>query len=176
MHLQPVAVAPPFPYSLGRLRPLLWRLLFCVFLSHAAVAQVVAQNVSPPVEGPLSPASSGYLARIYNDSPEEVAEALQRAEAFYQQGDFPEESNPIAIVLHGPEVEIFFKEKYDQYKKIVDLAAKLSAFGVVDVRVCETQTGIMGRQRSSLHSFIGTVPFGPTEIQRLLDQQNYVYF
>jgi hypothetical protein len=34
----------------------------------------------------------------------------------------------------------------------------------------------MGRGRSSIHSFIGTVPFGPTAVKQLLDQQNYVYF
>lgn len=118
----------------------------------------------------------GYLARILNDSPEEVANALSRAEALYLEGKLPEGTSPISIVLHGPEVEIFFKDKYEEYKNIVDLAARLSAFGVVDVRVCETQTGILGRSRSSIHSFIGTVPFGPTEVRRLLNQQNYVYF
>lgn len=119
---------------------------------------------------------NGYVARILNDSPEEVANALARVEKLYTEGQLPQGAGPIAIILHGPEVEIFFKDKYDEYKKIVDLAARLSAFGVVDVRVCETQTGIMGRSRSSVHSFIGTVPFGPTAVKRLLDQQNYVYF
>jgi len=118
----------------------------------------------------------GYLARILSDSPEEVADALSRAEALYLEGKLTGNAKPIAIVLHGPEVEIFFKDNYDEYKNIVDLAARLSAFGVVDVKVCETQTGILGRSRSSVHSFIGTVPFGPTEVKRLLNQQNYVYF
>ncbi|ODS24744.1 acyl-CoA transferase [Candidatus Endobugula sertula] len=120
--------------------------------------------------------ANGYVARILNDSPNEVADALERAEKLYLDGKLPQGANPIAIILHGPEVEIFFKDNYEEYKKIVDLAARLSAFGVVDVRVCETQSGIMGRGRSSIHSFIGTVPFGPTEVKRLLDQQNYVYF
>ncbi|MFT6388896.1 MAG: intracellular sulfur oxidation DsrE/DsrF family protein [Cellvibrionaceae bacterium] len=123
---------------------------------------------------PVNP--GGYLARILSDSPEEVAGALSRAEVLYLEGRLPDNANPIAIVLHGPEVEIFFKDNYDEYKDIVDLAARLSAFGVVDVRVCETQTGILGRSRSSVHSFIGTVLFGPTEVKRLLNQQNYVYF
>jgi intracellular sulfur oxidation DsrE/DsrF family protein len=139
-----------------------------VSYGSSALAQTSA---SPP-----SANASGYLARILNDSPEEVADALKRAEALYLEGKFPSDADPIAIVLHGPEVEIFFKDKYDEYKNIVDLAARLSAFGVVDVRVCETQTGILGRGRSSIHPFIGTVPFGPTEVKRLLDQQNYVYF
>ena len=140
---------------------------FLLLFPFAATAQNEgADGVNP----------GGYLARILNDSPEEVADALQRAEELYLEGKFPVDANPIAIVLHGPEVEIFFKDNYDEYKNIVDLAARLSAFGVVDVRVCETQTGILGRSRSSIHSFIGTVPFGPTEVKRLLTQQNYVYF
>ena len=143
-------------------------ILCAFFVLQVAMAQ-------PPDEPGLSN-NSGYLARILNDSPGEVADALKRAETLYLDGKLPDNVNPIAIVLHGPEVEIFFKDKYREYKNIVDLAAKLSALGVVDVRVCETQTGILGRSRSSIHPFIGTVPFGPTEVKRLLDQQNYVYF
>jgi len=127
-------------------------------------------------EEPLSSNANGYVARILNDSPEEVADALRRVEKLYLEGRLPQGASPMAIILHGPEVEIFFKDNYEEYKKIVDLAARLSAFGVVDVRVCETQSGIMGRGRSSIYSFIGTVPFGPNEVKRLLDQQNYVYF
>jgi intracellular sulfur oxidation DsrE/DsrF family protein len=130
-----------------------------------------SQSTFEPSVNPL-----GYVARINNDSPEEVADALRRAEMLFLDGKLAEFSDPLSIVLHGPEVEIFFKDKYKQYKDIVDLAAKLSAFGVINLRVCETQTGIMGRDRSSIHSFIGTVAFGPSEIKRLLNQQSYVYF
>lgn len=140
---------------------------FITLLSLSAVAQS---------EDPDSLNPSGYLARIQNDSPEEVANALRRAETLYLSGQFPQGVDPIALVLHGPEVEIFFKDNYGEYKEIVDLAARLSAFGVVKVSVCETQSGIMGRSRSSIHSFIGTVAFGPSEVKRLLGQQNYVYF
>lgn len=164
MPLQPVGVVPPSLF-----KRYLFVLLFSCLCgsSFATFAQAVAPEPANP---------NGYLARILNDSPEEVADALKRAEALYLDGRLPGGANPISIVLHGPEVEIFFKDNYEEYKNIVDLAARLSAFGVVDVRVCETQTGILGRSRSSVHSFIGTVPFGPTEIKRLLNQQNYVYF
>ena len=146
--------------------------LLFVTLMVIALSALTQDTISTPLET----SSSGYLARIYNDSPEEVADALRRAEELYSEGKLVSTTDPVALILHGPEVEIFFKDKYDEYKDIVDLAARLSAFGGVDVRVCETQTGIMGRQRSSLHSFIGTVPFGPSEIKRLLDQKSYVYF
>ncbi len=162
-----MAAVPPF---LSNMKLLCHAIIFMV----SCLAALPSHSQS---ESPLdSQNSSGYVARILNDSPEEVADALLRAEKLYAEGRLPQGANPISIILHGPEVEIFFKDKYDEYKKIVDLAAKLSAFGVVDVRVCETQSGIMGRGRSSIHPFIGTVPFGPTEVKRLLDQQNYVYF
>jgi intracellular sulfur oxidation DsrE/DsrF family protein len=149
-------------------------MIFVMLSSSCLLASffAVAQSDNPT----NSSNAGGYVARILNDSPDEVASALARAEALYLEGKLPQGAQPIAIILHGPEVEIFFKDKYEEYKSIVDLAARLSAFGVVDVRVCETQTGIMGRARSSIHPFIGTVPFGPTEVRRLLERQNYVYF
>lgn len=150
-----------------------WLVFLLTIISVLGLSSLVSAQVEPesPSVNPL-----GYVARIHNDSPKEVADALKRAESLYLEGKLSELTDPISIVLHGPEVEIFFKDKYDEYKNIVDLAARLSAFGVVNVQVCETQTGIMGRSRSSVHSFIGTVPFGPTKVKRLLNQQSYVYF
>ena len=163
MRLLPAVAALPFLYK----RLLVCLLSFVIYVPYSfAQLETTLDSVNP----------DGYVARILNDSPEEVADALERAEKLYLEGKLPQGANPISIILHGPEVEIFFKDNYDEHKKIVDLAARLSAFGGVDVRVCETQTGIMGRSRSSIHPFIGTVPFGPTEVKRLLDQQNYVYF
>lgn len=168
MRKLPVAVVHHFLSKVAFMPLFLVALLLAVFTMNTAAQE---NDVLPE-----SSNANGYVARILNDSPEEVADALSRAEKLYANGELPQGANPISIILHGPEVEIFFKDKYDEYKKIVDLAAKLSAFGVVDVRVCETRTGVMGRDRSSVHSFIGTVPFGPSEVKRLLDQQSYVYF
>ena len=119
---------------------------------------------------------NGYLARIQLNSPEELKEALLRAEQLYLNGQVTDETEPPAFILHGPEVAVFFKENYETHKAIVDLAARLSAFKVVDVRVCRTRMGILGREDDVLYPFVGTVPFGPAEIKRLLDEQNYVYF
>ena len=167
---QPAAVANHFRYNSVFSLLIACRTVFILWLISSLSLLSVAENLKQ------SSVTGGYLARIANNSPEEVASALKRAEELYISGELPPETGPIALVLHGPEVEIFFKDKYKQYKDTVDLAARLSAFGVVDVRVCLTQTGIMGRESSSIHPFIGTVAFGPSEIKRLLDQQNYVYF
>jgi len=118
----------------------------------------------------------GYLARIQQNSPEEVEQALLRAEKLYVEGELPEDLPPVAFVLHGPEVEIFFRGKYKQYKSIVDLAARLSAFGVIDVSVCRTRMGVLGQDPAVLYPFVSTVPFGPAEVERVLGQEKYVYF
>ena len=58
----------------------------------------------------------------------------------------------------------------------MDLAARLTAFGVVKIQICETQTGVLGRNKSNLLPFVGTVPFGPAEERRLLQQEGYLQF
>ena len=125
----------------------------------------------------MSPAQvRRHIARIVVNSPEELENALLRAEALYERGDVTTDDNPFAFVLHGPEVSIFLKDNYAQYKPIVDLAARLSAFNVVDVTVCETRMGVLGAEKASLAPFVKTVPFGPLEVDRLVDSEGYVYF
>ena len=161
MHPLRVVVARPFQYKFSQLLLVLSLLIMPVELLAQTEASLIA---------------GGYIARINQNSPDEVADALERAEMLFEEGVLPKDADPVAIVLHGPEVEVFFKDKYDEYKNIVDLAQRLSELGIVDVKVCETRSGILGRSRSSIHPFIGTVVFAPTELDRLLRQQNYVYF
>ena len=124
----------------------------------------------PPVE------TSGYIARIRPNSPEEIASALMRAEELYNSGRVTQADKPVAMVLHGPEVAVFFKDNYERYQDIIDLAAKLSALNVVEVNVCRTRLGMIGEPVDKLMPFVGTVPFGPDEVDRLLKQERYVYF
>ncbi|WNO09607.1 acyl-CoA transferase [Teredinibacter sp. KSP-S5-2] len=125
-------------------------------------------------ESPFNP--QGYVARIALDSPEDLKRALLRAESLYLDGKVEEVGKPLAFIIHGPEVEIFFKENYQQYKEIVDIAARLTAFKVVEVQVCETRMGVQGKEKSSLVPFVGTVPFGPSAIDELINKKDYVYF
>jgi len=100
-----------------------------------------------------------------------------RAEALYLESSaLLPRSPPIALVLHGPEVEIFFRENYPRYKKIVDLAARLSAFEVVDIKICRTRLRFLEQSKSALVPFVGTVAFGPDEIERLTEEEGYVRF
>lgn len=125
----------------------------------------------------LPSAVPGYLVRIDQNKPEQVEAALLRAEAFYQKGlPFLSKLPPIALVLHGPEVEIFFRENYMRYKNIVDLAARLSAFEVVEIKICRTRLRFIEQDEKNLFPFVDTVAFGPDEIERLSNKEGFVRF
>lgn len=128
------------------------------------------------VQGEQHSEVAGYLARLEQNNPEEVAAALQRAEQFYLEQGVRQDFSPIVFVLHGPEVAIFFRENYLRYRPIVDLAAKLSALEVVDIKVCETQSHGLGLDLKTLLPFVGTVPVGPVEQSRLIEVEKYLYF
>jgi len=146
-------------------------LLACLHLTAFA-----GEGATAPVADPRG-AIPGYLVRIEQNKPKEVEAALLRAEAFYLKNiESLMESVPIALVLHGPEVEIFFRENYQRYKNIVDLAARLSAFQVVDIKICRTRLRFLGKNETSLFPFVGTVAFGPEEIVRLTEEEGYVRF
>ena len=134
----------------------------------------VGELIELPQIAELEP--NGYLARVLLNSPEDVNKALLRAEELFSSGKVGPGDKPMAFVLHGPEVKIFFKDNYEQYRSIVDLAAKLTAFNVVNVKVCRTRMRGMGERESTLVPFVGTVPYGPAEIKRLVDKERYVYF
>jgi intracellular sulfur oxidation DsrE/DsrF family protein len=81
----------------------------------------------------------------------------------------------VVLVLHGPEVEFFAIKNYDKYKDIVDQAARLDAFDVVDVKICQTMMGVRGIERNDIPSFVELVPYGPGGVERLR-QEGYVAF
>ncbi|MGH1372349.1 MAG: acyl-CoA transferase [Cellvibrionaceae bacterium] len=148
------------------MRPIAWVFIVLVSLSFAA---------SPALSEDLTEAS-GYLARLELNTPEELHSALLRAEMLFLDGRLQGQLPPATMVVHGPEVAVFFKQEYPQNKVLVDLAAKLSAFGVIDIRVCETRMGVMGRSPVELFPFVGTVPFGPDEETRLVSEEGFLYF
>ncbi len=173
------------PLSLSKVFSLVWALLLISWAVTSVALEPVGVDdlyelgsAEGDTEGQLllEGAAGGYLARLHTSSPAELEAALVRAEELFFGAGAGGEFEPVAFVLHGPEVAVFFKDNYRQYKRIVDLAARLSAFEVLEIKVCETRMGVLGRNRSVLQPFVDTVPFGPREIDRLLDDERYVYF
>ncbi len=158
-HRPPVAVARPLlssGHSLSACR---------TWLIAASLA--VGLTAQPSLAMDEQPTSNPYLVQIHAHTPDELQDVLTRAQAWSDQFEtYPEE--PIAIVLHGPEANVFVKQNYTMYKSLVDLAAKLDAFNVVDVKICERWMGSNNIEKGQLPPFVETVPYGPAEEQRLI--------
>lgn len=158
------------PVWFSRFAPLLFVLTLCHVATFAGGSDRI--RADSPLE-----VVSGYLVRIDENKAEDVEAALLRVETFYQQDLlFLSQPPPIALVLHGPEVEIFLRENYRRYKNIVDLAARLSAFELIDIKICRTRLRFLKQDEMSLFPFVGTVSFGPDEIERLTNEEGYLRF
>jgi intracellular sulfur oxidation DsrE/DsrF family protein len=169
MRRRPVAVVPRFlsKTPASSFHSVNLTVLFGLYLL-AAAGLVRAQT---DAEDPR------YLVAIELHTEEELLQALKRSEQLLDQGILARHSpSPVRFVLHGPEAKILLLQNYPRYKATVDLAARLSAFGVVDLKVCETWMGGNRVNPEELPPFVGTVPYGPDEIRRLMKEQDYIYF
>ncbi|MDH5190046.1 MAG: DsrE family protein [Gammaproteobacteria bacterium] len=107
--------------------------------------------------------------------PEEIRALLERIEKT-SKAPRPKQSHPpIALVLHGPEVDIFTIKNYPRYQDIVDKAARLDALGQIEVKMCRTKMGEHNLTEQDIPAFIETVPFGPDEAARL-EEKGYQRF
>ena len=121
--------------------------------------------------------TEGYVADIQLQSTEEFAQMLSRADALVQSGEVPLDGQPrVAFVMHGPGVRSLLRPAYLENKSVVDLAARLSALGVIEIRACETWMGGNAIDPNELQPFVGTVANGRIEVERLVSERGYVKF
>jgi intracellular sulfur oxidation DsrE/DsrF family protein len=167
-----------------------WLLLIVlpIFLSAQPVLQLgtgVNENSSSASTGSIPSlvavdTAPGYVARIDLNKPGQIAEALRRAEAHFQSKNYFESLEnpvgPIAFVIFGPDVAMFFKQNYGLYKSTVDLAARLSSLGVIDIKVCQLSSKGVGLDRDDLLPFVSPVDIGQAELKRLLEEEDYSFF
>ena len=123
------------------------------------------------------PDEQHYVADIELQTVEQFRQLLERAEQLLvagatEQGNVAE----VAFVLHGPVVRSLLRQNYLENKKTVDLAASLSALGVIEVKACRTWMGGHGVNEEDLQPFVTTVAFGPGEVRRLAQEKNYIAF
>lgn len=137
--------------------------------SQAAPADPQPQASVPGLEQP-----SGFVADISVHSEAELETLLGRVEQLLERPRRSGEAPLVSLVLHGPEVEFFALKNYQQYRAVVDHAAKLAALGAVDISICQTQMRSRGIAEDEVPGFLRQVPYGPDEVQRLL-HKGYVY-
>ncbi len=116
-----------------------------------------------------------YLFQITLHTPAEIEKLLARAEQLAATQRPSDRRAGIALVLHGPEVELFARRNYAKYRQLVDRAAKLDADGVIEVKMCRTEMRSRGIREQDVPRFIELVPYGPDEEERLR-RRGYVYF
>lgn len=133
-----------------------------------AGAGVSAEPPAAPVPG------ARYLFQVTLHTPEEIEGMLARAEQLAATQRPADGRTGIALVLHGPEVELFARRNYAEYRRLVDRAARLDGNGVVEVKMCRSEMRRRGIRAEDVPAFIELVPYGPDEEQRLL-RNGYVY-
>jgi len=110
-----------------------------------------------------------YLFDIADHSISELQNLLSRAEYLMANRSPDFEDIEIVLVLHGPDINLFTHDNYEDNKSLVDLAAKLDAFDIIDMKICEASMSSMGVSRREVPAFIESVPYGPAVIRQLTD-------
>ena len=152
----------------------------CVICSLMALAMVTggiaAAAEKAPTMTPNDSAAPGarHLFRVTLHTPVEIEGLLTRAEQLARTTRPADRHDGIALVLHGPEVEIFVRKNYAKYRHIVDRAARLDADGVIEIKMCRTEMRSRDIRDEDVPKFIEFVPYGPDEEERL-QRRGYVY-
>ncbi|HSW53154.1 MAG TPA: DsrE family protein [Sulfuricaulis sp.] len=155
--------------------------IITVLIAGVAAAWLAALlQPRAPVAPPPSPATGlttedgRYLFSVTLHTPEEIAGLLTRAEELAKTRRPDSRHTGIALVLHGPEIEIFTKKNYARFRETVDLAARLNDGHVVEIKMCRTEMKRLGIGEEDIPAFIELVPYGPDEEKRL-QRNGYVY-
>lgn len=149
-------------------------LLACFFA--LVTPPVFAETAEPALKYAVPPPQTkGFVARIDLHTAEEIEVMLRRAELYLEASENYPDQEPIVVILHGPELQLFNRRNYGRYKDIVGLAARLDALNVINVQVCEVQMAVEGLSINDLPHFVETIPYGPDEKTRLL-KKGYQYF
>lgn len=141
---------------------------------------VPPQSRAPAEPAPASPSTSltaedgRYLFSITLHTPGEIAGLLVRAEELAKTTRPDARRTGIALVLHGPEIEMFAKKNYSRFQETVEQAARLDAERIVEVKMCRTEMKILGIKEEDIPAFIELVPYGPDEEARLR-RSGYIY-
>ncbi|MFT6190070.1 MAG: intracellular sulfur oxidation DsrE/DsrF family protein [Oleispira sp.] len=158
-----------------------------LLLVNTVLAQDTATKPNAQLEAPLAVTGvtlskevikpSKLQANIALHTLEELKKLLVQAEmiANDEAGSEYDTDKPISVVLHGEEIHAFVRSNYRNNKALVDLAARLDAFNVIEVKVCKRWMGANGIMESQLPPFIEPVPFGLGERERL-QKAGYAYF
>ncbi len=142
-------------------------------ISNTAQKETVIQQKETPIIAEPEIENKSYLFDITDHSLEELEALLVRAEEVSQAHPADFEDLEIVMIIHGPDIDLFTSQNYVENKHLIDLAARLDAYDVIDMKVCEKTMSLHGVDRDDLPSFIEPVPYAPSEIKERL-QDGYI--
>ena len=165
----PVVAAPPFQSSGHSLNTSLGWWLFALISVFIAVTGFAQQ--APPQE-------QRYVVDIELQTTQELGHLLERAEQLLLAGvEVPRGGEAkVTFVLHGPVLKSLLRGNYLENKRLVDLAASLSALDVIDVKACRAWMNGHGLHEQQLQPFVETVSYGPSLVKSLLAEESYLSF
>ena len=118
-----------------------------------------------------------YVADIELQNSQQLSELLQRASQLLLDGVAAQDGIPeVSFVLHGPVIKDLLKQNYAGNLQMVNLAARLSALQVVEIKVCRTWMGLNDVEESDLQPFVVPVNLAGSEVERLRQKKNYLDF
>ena len=123
---------------------------------------------------PLQANANDQFVDIFPKEQSEIQLILDTLETSITQQ--PEDLPRIIMMLHGSEASRFLRPNYADNKILVDQTAKLAAYGVIEVKICEKWMRGNDFTKSDLFPFVNTVPFGEGELERLSAEEGYVEY
>ena len=142
-------------------------------VSSTPVVKVPAQVEKIPQDDKIIIDNKSYLFDVTNHSIDELRALLARAEEVSQAQSEEFSDLKIVMIIHGPDIEWFTQKNHEQNQQLIDLAARLDAYDIIDMKVCEKTLSSMGVERGDIPSFIESVPYAPVEIKQRL-QDGYI--
>ena len=137
-----------------------------VAVSNTDIATAETDNI--PEKKHVVIENKSYLFDVTEHSLSELEALLARAEEVTQSNSSEHDDLEIVMIIHGPDIEWFTQQNYAHNQKLIDLAARLDAYDIIDMKVCEKTMSHHGVEREDIPEFIDTVPYAPIEIENRL--------
>ena len=135
-------------------------------LAAPSVADTTRQTLGNASESQSDPGK--YYFDVVGHDEAQFQALLERAYMIYEQTPSAERAAlQVVLVLHGPDVMFFDLRNETEHARILDLAAKLDAYGVFDFKMCTVSAQSRDISAEHLPAFVELVPYGPREISRL---------
>ena len=90
------------------------KIFILLLLSFSAPSYSLELEIIPNAADVLEAEAVGFVARVDFEQADQLLGALERAEAYYQKEGLNLSHPPVAFVIFGPPVSIFFKENYQK--------------------------------------------------------------